>query len=591
MTSFQGSYIEFGSCSGWLHASWSDIGVLMCAGVGRDSTLGDMAVRLLAVSLAQSGFPTLRFDYPGTGDSLDLETDDPCDAWLASIDIAADVLKQAGVRQLVFCGVRLGAMLAALKARERDDVCAVVLIDAVTSGARYLRELQISTHLVGGSSETANDTLRIDGVSLRTDRDAPFRALDLTSIEMLPARHVLILDSGPSMTTRRLANRLRGLGSEVTEQAFEALTDYDRNGYVPQTSNINAVNEWLLSKMSPSPKRSSGLEPSVTSRISRENPLEKPLHFGTSGGLFGMLCQPKEADHSGLVVIIGNAGAASHHGVNRFHVTLARRLAAVGIASLRFDFNGLGESLPKEVDEASHVYETDRTLDIKAAIDAMENIGYRQFAVGGLCSGAFHVWRAALQDSRIQILVLLNPAVFFWRKGQPFTQHVNSSNRSTRFYISTMRSRRGWKRLFRGELNVVTALRTLSAHAGRRLVALSSQAIAALGWSIQEELPGQSMRRLSRRGVRTLVAVGIDDGGLEVVQSHFGKKGHKLTRLPGCSVALLSGVDHTLTLEPMRVAAAEVIVRFLAEAFPCDKNESPLKRDDEITISDQAQAA
>ncbi len=557
----------------------------MCAGVGRDSTLGDMAVRLLAVKLAQSGFPTLRFDYPGTGDSLDLETDDPCDAWLASIDMAADVLKQNGVRQLVFCGVRLGAMLAALKARERDDVCAVVLVDAVTSGARYLRELQIATHLIAKSSEIVVDTLRIDGVSLRTDRNAPFRALDLPSMEKLPAKHVLILDSEPSFTTKKLADRLRGLGSKVTEQAFEALTDYDKNGYVPRTSNISAVSDWLLSVMSPNPKQYVALDPLVINRASGERFLEKPLHFGPSGRLFGMLCQPKEADHSSLVVIIGNAGAASHHGVNRFHVTLARCLAAVRIASLRFDFSGLGESLPKEIDEVNHVYETDRVSDIKAAIDIMENIGYRQFAVGGLCSGAFHAWRAVLQDNRIEILFLLNPAVFSWRKGQPFTQLINISNRSTRFYISTMRSRRGWKRLFRGELNVVRALRTLSSHAGRRLVALGSQAIAALGLSIEEDFPDRSMRRLARRGVRTLVAVGIDDGGLDIVQSHFGKKGHRLTQLPGCSVVLLPSIDHTLTLEPMRVAAAEVIVSFLAEAFPSDKTEPSLKGDDPTPIA------
>src|SRR5665213_1134337 len=44
-------------------------GVLCAPPIGREARAGRRAVRSLALSLAQQGFVTLRFDYDGTGDS------------------------------------------------------------------------------------------------------------------------------------------------------------------------------------------------------------------------------------------------------------------------------------------------------------------------------------------------------------------------------------------------------------------------------------------------------------------------------------------------------------------------------------------
>lgn len=540
----------------------------MCAGIGRDATSGDMALRLLAVDLACAGYPTLRFDYPGTGDSLDLDGKDPCAPWLASIDAAADFLKQTGVRQLVFCGIRLGALLAASTARQRDDVGAVVIIDPVTSGNRYLRELEIKWRLLVNASAT-DSASEVDGLRFESGPDAPLRALSLLSADAMPARRILVLNSESSSSASKLAERLRGQGSEVAERAFEPMTDHDRNGDIPRASNIGIVRNWLLSAMPSTARSVAGINPPFATGTRTKGFVEQPLNFGPSGRLFGVLCRPQPAAAPNLVVVIGNSGAAPHHGHSRFHVMLARRLAAAGIASLRFDFGGIGESLPHEAEKPIHVYETDRTSDFAAAFDVLQAMGYRRFTVGGMCSGAFHAWQAALADDRVEVLLMLNPAAFSWRKGQPFAQFLNDNHRSTQFYVSTMRSRRGWARLLRGELNVYSAIGTLRAHGVRRIAGVATRVFAARGWLTERDSPIRSMQRLSKRGVRTLIAVGTTDGGLDVLQSHFGHGARGLVKLPGSSISFLPGVDHALTRGPMRVQVAEVFVDFLEKTYSC----------------------
>ncbi len=95
----------FAGCFGWLHtaAAMNSVAVVLCAGIKTDAMTGHRSFRLLAAALAAAGFPTLRFDYPGTGDSLD----PPADAqhwglWQRSIHQAADWLRrQTGATRLV----------------------------------------------------------------------------------------------------------------------------------------------------------------------------------------------------------------------------------------------------------------------------------------------------------------------------------------------------------------------------------------------------------------------------------------------------------------------------------------------------------
>ena len=202
----------FKGCFGWLHESWGDIGVLMCPGVGRDAARSDMSLRLLAVELARSGYPTLRFDYPGTGDSCDLDGEEPSASWLESIGAAASIVRSTGVRQIVLCGVRLGSMLAAIKALEYDDVCAAALVDPVVTGSSYLRELSIASQLETGAPVGDDGGVEVDELRLADGPTAPLRAFSLLSMEAPPARHLLVLNSvSPSALVSKLVDRMAAI--------------------------------------------------------------------------------------------------------------------------------------------------------------------------------------------------------------------------------------------------------------------------------------------------------------------------------------------------------------------------------------------
>ena len=92
--------------------------------------------RALAQRLSEQDLPTLRFDYPGTGDSADDdETPDRVRAWVESISDAVRTLRRvAGIERVALVGLRMGAMLATAAAEEIDDLSALVLLAPIGSG-------------------------------------------------------------------------------------------------------------------------------------------------------------------------------------------------------------------------------------------------------------------------------------------------------------------------------------------------------------------------------------------------------------------------------------------------------------------------
>jgi alpha-beta hydrolase superfamily lysophospholipase len=120
--------VAFNSCFGWFHGPSDslqrDTAVLICQGVMREALLGYCSVRMLGEDLAAAGYPTLRFDYPAAGNSLDADLNlggAHWTAWQQSIEAAIDWLRGlTGARRVALCGVRTGGTLAALVAARRE---------------------------------------------------------------------------------------------------------------------------------------------------------------------------------------------------------------------------------------------------------------------------------------------------------------------------------------------------------------------------------------------------------------------------------------------------------------------------------------
>jgi pimeloyl-ACP methyl ester carboxylesterase len=116
---------------------------LLCNPFGEEAVRAHRAYRVLARRLDDAGYPTLRFDYAGTGDSSGDANDFGLSTWIEDIAVAADTLRRdSGQARIVLIGLRLGGTLAMLGAQRRLIRPAHVLMwDPVVDGAQYLRDL------------------------------------------------------------------------------------------------------------------------------------------------------------------------------------------------------------------------------------------------------------------------------------------------------------------------------------------------------------------------------------------------------------------------------------------------------------------
>jgi len=132
---------------------------------------------------------------------------------------------------------------------------------------------------------------------------------------------------------------------------------------------------------------------------------EKILTFWSDNRLSGILRCGGGAAETGFLLF--NAGVIHRVGPHRLNVNLARGL---GAPSLRFDLSGQGESAAAP---AGLGFEAQAIDDIAAAIDALKaETGVSKVIAIGLCSGADHALRAAVQYSQLDGLVLLDPYAF-----------------------------------------------------------------------------------------------------------------------------------------------------------------------------------
>src|ERR1700712_2586031 len=118
--------ISFDGCFGWYHAGSADLGVVLCSPHGYEELCVHRHWREFAQKLSEQGLPTLRFDYPGTGDSTgDDDMPHQVHAWVDSIRDAIRTLRNiSGVDRVALVGLRIGAMLAAAAAIELEGTLA-----------------------------------------------------------------------------------------------------------------------------------------------------------------------------------------------------------------------------------------------------------------------------------------------------------------------------------------------------------------------------------------------------------------------------------------------------------------------------------
>lgn len=228
---------------------------------------------------------------------------------------------------------------------------------------------------------------------------------------------------------------------------------------------------------------------------------EIPLNFSCHGAaLFGVLSLPAQPQRCGVLMIVG--GPQYRAGSHRQFTLLARQFAAQGIATMRFDYRGMGDS----EGEARDFTAIDE--DIRAALDCFfQNAAeVERIVLWGLCDAASAALFYAHQDPRIQGLVLVNP----WVR----TEQGAAKAYLKHYYLQRLLEAGFWKKIVNGEFRLWTALGSIIGQVGKALFrknAPAAQGSDGMRVKSDANLPAQMYQGLRRFSGPVLCILSGDD--------------------------------------------------------------------------------
>jgi uncharacterized protein len=183
---------------------------------------------------------------------------------------------------------------------------------------------------------------------------------------------------------------------------------------------------------------------------------ESPVWIDCEGAaMLGVLARPpqraagpdNESKQVGVLIVVG--GPQYRVGSHRQFTLLARRLAAAGFPTLRFDYRGMGDSQGEPRDF------TEIEADIAAATAALrKHAGVSEVVMWGLCDAASALLLAVGAGQRADGLVLVNPWVS--------SEASHGATRLKHYYTRRFLNLDFWKKLLAGGVDWKDSVRSLT---------------------------------------------------------------------------------------------------------------------------------
>ena len=271
---------------------------------------------------------------------------------------------------------------------------------------------------------------------------------------------------------------------------------------------------------------------------------EEACLFGSGHSLVGITSDPAKTPNPLPGVIFLNSGIVHRVGLNRLHVNLARNLAAKGFVTMRFDFSGIGDSLPRQDGvpfRDSSLSETQEAMNYLVATR-----GISRFIVVGICSGAETALRVACIDPRVVGVVPVNSRGYL--SGPHNSGDSGLRNRALlrhywRIAFCSSFQRKNWLKALTGKVNY----RLFARAAGSGFMSFFSPGkepgIAAARGRFQSDV-----RSLLERGVRMLFIHAEGDEGLDFVEMTLGNEMRRWSDSKKFRLEVIEGANHTFAL-------------------------------------------
>jgi alpha/beta superfamily hydrolase len=413
-----------------------DTAVVICPPFGWAEVSSYRALRAWAQHLAAAGYSTLRISPPSTGDSGGApENPGLVDAWSVALEESCGWLRaRASARRVAVVGLGLGGLLACRAAVRNAAIDELVLWATPSQGRTIVREmkatarLEASQYFDGQAPPPAlpDGDIETTGFQLSAETLAALSALDLRDLSLAehPPARALLLERDGIAVDQGLQDWLRGAGVQVKitrGSGYGAMTTHPQQTQAP-VDVFARTTVWLGEASRPAPASAPG--PLVQStRIEWDGGTltERPIFVELPSGdrLPGVLSEPLHPGPARVCVLLLNAGGIRRIGPGRMWVEAARRWALQGIPTVRLDLEGIGDAdgeLNPYADDAA-LYVPKLASQATGAVEALSELGLAdRFVLGGLCSGAFWSFHAALDDPRVVAAYLLNPRALFWEQ-------------------------------------------------------------------------------------------------------------------------------------------------------------------------------
>jgi pimeloyl-ACP methyl ester carboxylesterase len=517
----------------------ADMAIVICPAVGRDARCAYRALFCWAQELASLGFPVLRYDPLGEGDSCPLGDDaDQLRPWIDGVVQAAKVAREhTGARKLVLVGLRLGGALA-LAAAQKVKPDGLMLLAPIVSGDAFLRELKLAAAVQKLPMDEERG-LEVDGLRLSPATVANLKSFETAAVA--PTwRAAFLATPGPAGA---LAGRL---GDGVASVRFEGYSLFFKEPHLnqPPTALFAAASRWL-SDFSDGGTVKAPLVRPPPARLDGPGWIERPVTFGD--GLRGVLCLPR-GKRSGRAVLIGNTAADPRAGNGNFGARASRALASRGVAALRFDFFGLGES-PGLLTEGE-INCRSRAGDFRAASDVVKECGFNRITLVGVCTGGYHAVEAALEAGRYERAVAFNTWLVYRPSRPLFLRSETAKGGEPRRAVVAGASR--WRRIVHGEIDLGVVL----ARTARQL------------WSFL--WPDPECRAVRRRigsacaaGAEIHLLQGRGDASTRRLADDFGPGYLWLRARPGVALSVLERLEHAVSSTQGQAYALRELFRII----------------------------
>lgn len=573
--------IAFAGCAGHLTlpdtGSRGRTGIVLCRSWGFDELCTRKFLRFLADALAAKGFPVLRFDYPGTVDSLDLAQGEDLQSWTDAAIAACDSLKGAAdCRQVVVFGLGPGALIAERVAHLRSDVAGLILAAPVAGGRRFLRETGLRAKVIleglGLPAEALPEgEVSIGGLVLSRGVAADLQQAGIDTTPWAVTLPCLIAARPTVPSDKETATRFGASGHPVTVLPFDGydkLMEDPTASIVPQAL-IAQMADWCSATFPRGDiaQETAGAPPPPT-RLVGGGFIEEGVAFRADAPLFGVLCRPASdrlAGPCGPVAVFLNSGYDHHGGWARCWVDAARDLARRGIPSLRFDLSNIGDSPARAGDPDQVLYTQAPIRDVSDALDYLDATCPGAYVLIGRCSGAYSAFHAGHRDARVTALALINQLRLIWDPEESLIEVARMGPRPIGEYKRRLTDPKTFKRLFSGEISIRGVLRGLSIHAVSRL----SHALAPIFPNLSKYGRFRAechaiFRNLNQRGARINFLCSERDESLEQLALYFGKDRAGLGKFEHVHLDILPDADHNITPLPAQQHMRQWIGEFVA---------------------------